>query len=113
MSSDGDHVLVERFAVSGSRAAKNVKLDRHSAPWSRRGKARGAELREDVPQRADDQHDEERDCDEASSAATRRRDFNDGFGEWCRGFGGRLVQGNARRYLSTEELWEIMTRMPE
>jgi len=29
------------------------------------------------------------------------------------GFGGRLVQGNARRYLSTEELWEIMTRMPE
>jgi hypothetical protein len=29
------------------------------------------------------------------------------------GFAGRLVQGNARRYLSTEELWEIMTRMPE
>jgi hypothetical protein len=29
------------------------------------------------------------------------------------GISGGLVQGNARRYLSTEELWEIMTRMPE
>ncbi len=29
------------------------------------------------------------------------------------GFGGRLVQGNVRRYLSTEELWEIVARMPE
>jgi hypothetical protein len=29
------------------------------------------------------------------------------------GFGGRLVHGKWRRYLSTEELGEIMTRMPE
>src|SRR5262249_20266660 len=100
MSSDGDHVLVERFAVPGSRPAKNAKLDRHSAPRSQRGKAQAAaKLQERVPQPAENQHEEERDSDEAPSATTRGRDFyRGGFGDYCRRLGRRLFRlGRGRR----------------